>query len=235
MFISPYQHRYLRCLQIDNRQIAAQQRRIDLVMSDITPLSRRMPIVIPANFSGALPQALVTPSDTHDPFNGHTPSLWQEYPFFLAAHSLMVDSDGESTMGDALWADPNAPHLSQATSSGGYRLFGDNGRPSEHLQRVMQRLRQLQQEVARTQALVALLEQAGGLERKIITHHGQSMSIYRVVTDGLADRLEELDAQRAGHALIMAEAIAESQKGVAFTAPQGEGYEQNLSPFGNFI
>lgn len=235
MFISSYQHRYLRCLQIDNRQIAAQQLRIDLVMSDITPLSRCVPIVIPANGVVALPQALVTPSDTHDPFNGHTPCLWQEYPFFLAGQSLVVDDTGAPATADALWADPNAPHLGQAASSGGYRLFDDQGMPSEHLRRVMQRLRQLQEEVGRTQRLVALLERAKGLERKMITHHGHNMSVYRIVVEGLADRLENIDPSQAGHALVMAEAIAESQQNVPFSTPERQWHDQHLSPFGNVI
>ncbi len=235
MLISSYQHRYLRCLQIDNRQIAAQQLRIDLVMSDITPLSRCVPIVIPANGVVALPQALVTPSDTHDPFNGHIPCLWQEYPFFLAGQSLVVDDKGAPATADALWADPNAPHLGQATSSGGYRLFDDQGMPSEHLRRVMQRLRQLQEEVGRTQRLVALLERAEGLERKMITHHGHSMSVYRIVVEGLADRLENIDPSQAGHALVMAEAIAESQQRLPFTTSADHWQSQPPSPFGSIL
>jgi hypothetical protein len=90
------------------------------------------------------------------------------------------------------------------------------GEPSRYLQAVMQRLRQAQQEIERTRQLVGLLREAKALHLREITHRHETLSVFQVTTEGLADRLEALDADHAGYAMILAERIEASQVGLAF-------------------
>jgi hypothetical protein len=200
---------------MDNRLMAARQSVIELVAADVTPLAPILPIVIPAYspYPPALPQALITNDNTQDPFQGHTPTLWRDYPFQLVPQSLAVDGDGKPVTMDALWADPNASCWSMIH---GVRLFDDQGEPSRYLQAVMQRLRQAQQEIERTRQLVGLLREAKALHLREITHRHETLSVFQVTTEGLADRLEALDADHAGYAMILAERIEASQVGLAF-------------------
>ncbi|WP_373190454.1 SapC family protein [Halomonas sp.] len=218
MLITPHLHRQQRCLQMDNRTIAARQPVIDLVAADIAPLAPVLPIVIPVNYGygPALPQALVDPDSTHDPFKGHTPQLWQDYPFQLVAQSLAVDADGQPVSVDALWADPKASCWSQTE---GYYLFDNEGEPSSYLRDVMKRLREVQEAIEYTRQLVELLRRCDALLPGKITHHYLDMPVYRVSTKRLGDRLDALDTHHAGLAMTLAERLEASQEGLVFSDP----------------
>lgn len=218
MLITPHLHRQQRCLQMDNRTIAARQPVIDLVAADISPLAPVLPIVIPAiyGYGPALPQALVDTDSTLDPFKGHTPRLWQDYPFQLVAQSLAVDADGQPVSVDALWADPKASCWSQTE---GYYLFDNQGEPSSYLRDVMKRLREVQEAVEYTRHLVDLLRRCDALLPGQITHHYLDMSVYRVTTEGLGDRLDALDEPHAHMAMLLADQLETSQEGLVFSEP----------------
>ncbi|CAO1661715.1 hypothetical protein NYA30BAC_01362 [Halomonas sp. NYA30] len=219
MFISARQHFYQRFSPIDNRSHAATFSLIELVAADIMPLADALPIVIPRQ-PGKLPLALVTPTETHDPFAGHTPHLWQNYPFSLVTESLGIDSEGKPIVYDAVWVEPNTSHWS---NNSGYRMFNNTGEPTEYLCDVMLRLRKLQQEIERTHALVALLTRADALVARRIEHLGQPLDVYQVSMEGLAERLEALDSTLAGKAMMMADRIAVSQENLSFTTPNRYG------------
>lgn len=220
MLITLTQHRHQRFQPQDNRAVAARQPVIDLVADDITPLATTLPIVIPAYYpyAPALPQALVNTDSAQDPFKGYTPTLWQDYPFTLAAQSLAVDDNGHPMAVDALWADPNAPVWS---STEGVRLFDDEGQVSDYLRDVMQRLRQTQQAIARTQQLLDVLRRAEACRLSEITHRHQKLNVYRVSTEGLGKRLETWEPGLAGKAMVLAERIEASQARLAFVDVSG--------------
>lgn len=215
MLITLTQHRHQRFQPQDNRAIAARQPVIDLVADDITPLATTLPIVIPAYYpyAPALPQALVNTDSAQDPFKGHTPTLWQDYPFTLMPQSLAVDDNGDPMTADALWADFQAPVWSEVE---GKRLFDDQGAPSAYLQDVMRRLRTNQQAIAYTQQLVEVLRRAEACRPSEITHRHQVLKVYRVSTQGLGDRLETWDKGLAMDAMVLADRIEASQQGLAF-------------------
>mgnify|MGYP003645963289 FL=1 len=197
--------------------MAARQSAIDLVAADVTPLAPLLPIVIPAYYHPtALPQALITNDNTQDPFGGHTPILWQDYPFQLVPQSFAVDADGKPVTVDALWADPNASCWSMIN---GVRLFNDQGEPSQYLLGTMQRLRKAQQASEHTRLLVDLLRDAKALHLREITHRHETLSVYKVTTEGLADRLEALDEKNAALAMMLADRLEASQEGLVFSKP----------------
>lgn len=226
MLLSPYEHRHLVWTPIDNRSLAAKFPTLNLLAEDVEKLAERLPIVIPVLPQGQtpIPVALITPTQTENPFGEHMPRLLQDYPFSLAPQVVCVDEAGAPIYQDALWADPNAPHW-QASPQNGYRLFDDHGQPSEALQQVLKRLRALQPSIARTQALVELLDQAGALSQQQVRHLEQNHHVFRVVTDeDLGDRLDDLDPDRAGQARLFADWIAHSQKALTFLPPTPSPY-----------
>jgi len=217
MLITLAHHRHQHCEPMDNRLMAARQTAIDLVAADVTPLAPLLPIVIPAYYHPpALPRALITNDNTQDPFGGHTPILWQDYPFQLVPQSFAVDADGKPVTVDALWADPNASCWSMIN---GVRLFNDQGEPSQYLLGIMQRLRKAQQASEHTRLLVDLLRDAKALHLREITHRHETLSVYKVTTEGLADRLEALDEKNAALAMVLADRLEASQKGLVFSKP----------------
>ena len=218
MLITLAHHRHQHCEPMDNRLMAARQTAIDLVAADVTPLAPLLPIVIPAYYPHptALPQALITNDNTQDPFGGHTPILWQDYPFQLVPQSFAVDADGKPVTVDALWADPNASCWSMIN---GVRLFNDQGEPSQYLLGTMQRLRKAQQASEHTRLLVDLLRDAKALHLREITHRHETLSVYKVTTEGLADRLEALDEKNAALAMMLADRLEASQEGLVFSKP----------------
>ena len=217
MLITLAHHRHQHCEPMDNRLMAARQTAIDLVAADVTPLAPLLPIVIPAYYHPpALPRALITNDNTQDPFDGHTPILWQDYPFQLVPQSFAVDADGKPVTVDALWADPNASCWSMIN---GVRLFNDQGEPSQYLLGTMQRLRKAQQASEHTRLLVDLLRDAKALHLREITHRHETLSVYKVTTEGLADRLEALDEKNAALAMMLADRLEASQEGLVFSKP----------------
>lgn len=233
MLLSPHHHRFYVWSPIDNRSLAARFPTLALTVGDVDKLADRLPIVIPASSQGEtpLPIALVTPTQTANPFGEYMPQLMRDYPFQLVPQALCLNDAGETVFQDALWAAPDAPHW-QTNPQNGYRLFDDEGQPSAALTDVLARLRALQPEIARTQALVNLLMQAGVLWQQQVHHLEQVYAVYKVeITEGLGEQLEALDSSQAGKALWLAERMEHSQQSLAFLPPSPSPYGVN-GPYG---
>lgn len=75
MLLSPHHHLFYVWSPVDNRSLAARFPILNLTVADVDKLADRLPIVIPASLQGEtpLPIALVTPTQTANPFGEYTP------------------------------------------------------------------------------------------------------------------------------------------------------------------
>ena len=217
MLLSPWNHANVAWTPIDNRMVFAQHPLLNLVASDVEVLAKRLPIIIRAVFNGAaaLPEVLITPTDQYNPFGDYTPRTIQDYPFTLVRDAMYVDETGHPSYQNGIWADPNAQHWNTPPGRG-FRLFDDEGYPSQALREVIGRLHALAEEAEHTRNLVYNLYQAGGLVHRVVQHYGQNYQVFAVTLDGLQERLRDLNLPEADEAFILASHIAESQRQMHF-------------------
>lgn len=211
MLIHPGQHAHLRCLPIENRTFAAAEPSVALVASDVQALAGSgIPIILPVT-PDALPRALLTDATHNDPLAGHTPLLWQAYPFSLQSSVVGTDAEGMPTLQNVLWAEPDAPHWSQTH---GDRLFTPMGEPAPFLQSVLERLQEQERQACQARELIALLHQAEALSTAYVDYQGQTHAIYRINMDDLGERLQALDSDLGLRAFYFASLVHDSQQGL---------------------
>lgn len=214
MLIHPGQHAHLRCLPIENRTFAAAEPSVALVASDVQALAGSgIPIILPVT-PDALPKALLTDATHDDPLAGHTPLLWQAYPFSLVRSVVGADAKGVPTCQNVLWAEPDAPHWSQTH---GDRLFTLSGHPAPFLEAVLERLQEQERQACHTRELIALLHQAEALTTAYVDYQGQTHAIYRINMDNLGERLQALDGDKGLLAFYFATLVEQSQQGLIQT------------------
>lgn len=214
MLIQPGQHAHLRCLPIENRTFAAAEPSLALVASDVqTLVGSGIPIILPVT-PDALPKALLTEATHDDSLAGHTPLLWQAYPFSLVPSVVGADAEGSPSFQNVLWAEPDAPHWSQTH---GDRLFTPSGDPAPFLKAVLERLQEQERQACYTRELIALLHQAEALTTAYINYQGQTHAVYRITMDDLGERLQALDGDKGLLAFYFATLVEQSQQGLIQT------------------
>lgn len=217
MHLDPITFRHARCLPIDNRLLAAREARLNVTQADIGALAERLPIILPVA-ADRLPQALLIPAEDQHPFDTHTPSTWQHYPFSLIEQGNLLDAEGGLQRHLSLQVDERAPHLRQ---DDGYPLFDAQGQPSVFLRGVIHGLRQHRQQIEQTLTLLEHLEQAGVLVRTRVRHGSQIIDCRLINPEHLNERLDALPEAQRLSVTLLAEALLRSQ---AHLQRQGRHY-----------
>jgi hypothetical protein len=208
MHLDFLQHRHWRFTPIDNRLLAARQPGLAVTLSDINALSSSLPIVLPP-IPDQLPQALLTPSETHHPFGEHQPSLWRHYPFQLVEQRNLLDEQNRLCRQMTVQIDEQAAHFE---GNQGYPLFDDAGQPSETLRAILEGLRKQQTAIELTLTVLRQLTEAGVLKPALVRHGPNLIECQLIEAEGLSERLNELDEECRGQATLLAEALLRSQQ-----------------------
>lgn len=208
MHLDFQQHRNWRFTPIDNRLLASSKPGIMVTLSDISALSHRLPIVL-SPVPDQLPQALLTPCETHHPFGDHQPSLWRHYPFYLTEQGNILDEQNRLRRQMTVQIDDQAIHFD---ANKGYPLFDEQGQPSNTLHDILEGLRKQQKEIALTLTVLRHLAQAGVLKPALVRHGPNLIECQLIDAKGLHDRLDALDEEYRYKAATLADALLRSQQ-----------------------
>ena len=162
--LSAETHQVLRFTEQQSYEFARELMMIPVTAAELYQVAREMPIVFPAD--NATPQALsgVSPgNNVHVDDKGgwtgrYVPAHLRRYPFALQALPEEQQKGSGNNRSYGIFFDQNAPHFA---GDSGQALFDQDGQPSEVLQKVQQVLVAIEQDVARSRALVGQLEEHG--------------------------------------------------------------------------
>lgn len=180
MALSFASHRDLRVLETNDYSFARAETLAPIVYDEMADIAREYPIVFPKNGSD-LPCALLGLEAGHNAYvdaDGkwqatYVPAHIRRYPFMFG-RTDSPDADQDSF---AILFDPEAPHFRDAS---GHRIFEMNGQLSEHMQRRVALLEQIQKKVEATRTMVRAIGEAGLLAERVIRIKTGAEPEYRI-------------------------------------------------------
>lgn len=171
--LSPDRHLRLRLGSVPDYRFAAHEIVAPFVSGEMWQIAREY-IAVFSKQPDELPLAILGTEagvngyvgDGNPPWWGrYVPAHLRRYPFILAPRAAAPgDSTGEQRF--TLYIDTAAPQLNETE---GRPLFEEDGQPAEFLQEVQQALLGLQQDFARTLALIKQIDAAGLLIEQTFT------------------------------------------------------------------
>jgi len=168
MALSFAAHRDLRVFETNDYSFARAETLAPIVYDEMADIAREYPIVFPNNGTD-LPCALLGLEAGNNAYvdaggnwlAAYVPAHIRRYPFMFG-RTNDPNADPNSFV---ILFDPEAPHFRDAS---GHPVFETSGQLSEHMQRRVALLEQIQNKVEATRAMVRALGEAGLLTEKVI-------------------------------------------------------------------
>lgn len=190
---------------------------ISLLASDMKALADNdVPIILPRGLN-ILPRAMLHASQQEDPMNGRTPALWEAMPLSLTSpvidmipteDEIDADNDDDDDYIVVLELLPDGP--CQAPDS--RYQFAPTGKSTDFLRRIIRRIQQQQNLTRLTQEMIDLLHQIGALVPAIIDAPNESIMVFRVEMDRLAEKLRATGSNLQLSTFCFAQLVVQSQQ-----------------------